>query len=46
MILVIWIIVEVIMLRSVAFLHVLYFVWGLALVVLTLAPGVRRHYIS
>lgn len=43
-IVVIWIIVEVIMLRSVGFLHVLYFVWGFALILLTLAPGVRRHY--
>jgi hypothetical protein len=39
-----WIIVEVIVLRSVGFLHVLYFVWGIALVLLTLAPSVRRHY--
>jgi len=43
-IVVIWIIVEVIMLRSVKFLHVLYFVWGIALVLLTLAPAVQRHY--
>jgi len=43
-IVVIWIVVEVIMLRSVGFLHVLYFVWGIALILLTLAPGVRRHY--
>jgi hypothetical protein len=40
----IWIVVEVIMLRSVGFLHILYFVWGIALVLLTLAPKVRRHY--
>jgi hypothetical protein len=43
-IVVIWIVVEVIMLRSVGFLHVLYFVWGMALIFLTLTPGVRRHY--
>lgn len=43
-ILLVWIIVEVILLRSVAFLHILYFVWGVALVVLTLAPPVRQYY--
>jgi hypothetical protein len=42
-IVVIWIVVEVLMLRSVVFLHVLCFVWGLALVLLTLAPGVQRY---
>jgi hypothetical protein len=40
----IWILVEALMLRSVAFLHILYFVWGLALIVLSLLPGVRQHY--
>ena len=39
----IWITVQVIMLRSVAFLHVLYFVWGWALIGLTLTPAVRRY---
>lgn len=39
----IWIIVQVLMLRAVAFLHVLYFVWGLALIGLTLTPGVQRY---
>jgi hypothetical protein len=43
-ILLVWITVQVLMLRSVAFLHVLYFVWGWALIVLTLTPGVRQHY--
>ena len=43
-ILVIWIVVEVLMLREVVFLHILYFVWGIALILLTLLPGVRRHY--
>ena len=43
-ILLIWITVEVLLLRSVAFLHVLYFGWGIALILLTLVPGVRRHY--
>jgi hypothetical protein len=39
-----WIIVEMLMLRSIAFLHILYFVWGLALILLTLAPEVRKQY--
>ena len=43
-ILLVWITVQVLMLRTVAFLHVLYFVWGGALIILTLTPGVRRHY--
>lgn len=41
---VIWIVVEVIMLRAFEFLHALYLVWGIVLVVLTLLPEVRRHY--
>jgi len=41
---VIWIVVEVIMLRAFEFLHALYLVWGIALIVLTLLPEVRRHY--
>lgn len=40
----IWIIVEVIMLRVFAFLHALYLVWGIALALLPLLPGVRRYY--
>jgi len=43
-IVVIWIVVEVIMLRSFVFLQGLYLVWGIVLVVLTLLPEVRRHY--
>lgn len=43
-IVVIWIVVEVIMLRAFEFLHALYLVWGIVLVVLTLLPEVRRHY--
>ena len=41
---VIWIVVEVIMLRSFVFLQILYLVWGIALILLTLLPEVRRHY--
>ena len=41
---VIWIVVEVIMLRSFVFLQGLYLVWDIVLVVLTLLPEVRRHY--
>jgi hypothetical protein len=43
-ILLIWIIVEVLMLRSVAFLHALYFIWGCLLILLTLTASVRQHY--
>ena len=39
----IWITVQVLMLRSIAFLHVLYFVWGWALIGLTLTAWVRRY---
>ena len=41
---VIWIVVEVIMLRSFVFLQILYLVWGIVLILLTLLPEVRRHY--
>jgi hypothetical protein len=41
-IVVIWITVQVLMLRSVVLLHVLYFVWGWALVLLTLTPSVHQ----
>ena len=44
MMLIIWITVEVLMLRSIAFLHVLYFGLGVAIVVMTLVPKVRRHF--
>jgi hypothetical protein len=43
-ILLIWITVQVLMLQSLAFLHVLYFVWGWALIILTLTPDVRQYY--
>jgi hypothetical protein len=43
-ILVVWITVQVLLIRSVAFLHVLYFAWGWALILLTLTPKVRQHY--
>lgn len=41
-ILIVWITVEVALLRSVAFLHILYFGWGLLIIVLTAIRGVRR----
>lgn len=44
-IVVIWIVVEVIMLRSFVFLQILYLGWGIALILLTLVPEVRWHYI-
>lgn len=43
-ILVIWITVQVLMLRSIAFLHVLYFCWGWVLILITLSPVVRKEY--
>jgi len=43
-ILVMWITVQVSLLRSIAFLHILYFVWGWVLILLTLTAGVRQHY--
>lgn len=42
-ILIVWIIVEMFMLREVVFLQVLYLVWGIALVLLALLPSVRRY---
>ena len=29
---------------AVSFLHILYFIWGWVLILLTLVAGVRRHY--
>jgi hypothetical protein len=43
-ILVIWITVQVLLIRSISFLHVLYFIWGWVLILLTLSAGVRRYY--
>jgi hypothetical protein len=43
-ILLVWITVQVLMLQSIAFLHVLYFVWGWVLIFLTLTADVRKHY--
>jgi hypothetical protein len=43
-ILLIWITVQVLMLQTIAFLHVLYFIWGWVLILLTLTPATRRHY--
>jgi hypothetical protein len=44
LLIVIWIAVQVLLIRSFAFLHVLYFVWGWVLILLTLTAGVRRYY--
>jgi len=41
---VIWIVVEIITLRSFVFLQILYLVWGSVLILLTLLPVVRRYY--
>ena len=43
-IIIIWITVQVLLIRAVAFLHILYWVWGVVLVLLTLLPRVRRYY--
>jgi hypothetical protein len=42
-ILIIWITVQVLLIRAVAFLHVLYWAWGAVLVALTLLPSVRGY---
>jgi hypothetical protein len=42
--LVIWITVEVLIVRSIAFLHILYFIWGWVLILVTLLPAVREFY--
>ena len=39
----IWITVEVLILRDIAFLHILYFAWGCALILLTLTESVRKY---
>lgn len=44
-IVIVWIIVEVLMIRAVDFLHYFYIGWGLALMFLTLLPTVRRYYV-
>jgi hypothetical protein len=41
--LVIWISTQVLMVQAIAFLHILYFVWGWMLILLTLTPTVRQH---
>ena len=43
-IIILWITVQVLLIRAVAFLHVLYWAWGVALLVLTLLPSVRRYF--
>jgi len=40
----IWIMVQVLMIRQAAFLHYLYWGWGGKLWLLTSLPGVRRYY--
>jgi hypothetical protein len=42
-ILLIWITIQVLMLQSIAFLHILYFIWGWALILLTLTTNVRQQ---
>jgi hypothetical protein len=42
-IIIIWITVQVLLIRAVAFLHILYWAWGVLLLVLTLLPSVREY---
>ena len=39
----IWISVQLLMIRAVSFLHPFYYIWGLLLILLTLTPAVRRY---
>jgi hypothetical protein len=43
-ILIIWITVQVYLIKSVAFLHYLYWGWGALLILVTLLPAVRRYH--
>ena len=43
-ILIVWITLQVFLIQAVAFLHYLYWGWGLLLVVLTLLPSVKRYH--
>ena len=43
-ILLIWITAQVFLIRSVAFLHYLYWCWGIVVLLLTLTPGVRAFH--
>ena len=45
-ILIVWITVQVLLIRQVAVLHVIYFGWGVVLILLTLLPIVRRYCTS
>jgi len=45
-IVIIWICVQMIMIRSISFLHIIYIVWGVAIILLTLSPGMRRIYLK
>jgi hypothetical protein len=42
-ILLIWISTQVLLIQSIVFVHILYFVWGWVLILLTLNPTVRQH---
>ena len=41
--LVIWISTQVVLIQAIVFLHILYFVWGWTLILLTLTPTVYQH---
>ena len=41
--LVIWISTQVLLIQAIVFLHILYFVWGWTLILLTMTPTVYQH---
>ncbi|HTX79079.1 MAG TPA: hypothetical protein VMC62_05400 [Longilinea sp.] len=41
---IVWIVVEVVLLRSISFLHYLYLGWGIVILLVTLLPGVHRFF--
>jgi hypothetical protein len=43
---IIWICVQMIMIRDISFLHIIYIIWGLAIILLTLSPGMHRIYLK
>lgn len=42
--LLIWIIVQVYVIQTVSFIHLLYFAWGLGIQIVTLLPDIQRKY--
>ena len=44
-ILIIWISVEVLILKDIHFLHVLYFIWGWVIILLSLTQNIRHYFL-